>query len=263
LFGRRLPHAARGDLPRTSIRNAHVVYFPSCVSRVVGPHDGAGEASVVELLARVAERAGAPVWIPDDVPGTCCGMPFSSKGFRAAHEIAVNRAVERMWRWSNEGELPVVLDTSPCTVTLKQARTELRPMNRVRFDSLTILDGIELAERLLANGLKPVRRKGSVVLHPVCSVHKMELVDRLDAVARACADEVLVPIDAGCCGFAGDRGLTHPELTAAAMRVEASEVQTGEHDGYYSSSRTCEIGLSRATGRSYRSLWSLLDDVTR
>ena len=263
LFDRRLPRAARGDLPRTTKHDARAVYFPSCVSRIVGPHDGAGEASVVELLARVAERAGAPVWIPDDVPGTCCGMPFSSKGFRTAHDDAVNRAVESMWRWSNEGELPVVLDTSPCAFTLKQARPELNLINRVRFDSLTILDGIELAERLLANGLKPVRRKGSVVLHPVCSVHKMELVDRLEAVARACAEDVLVPIDAGCCGFAGDRGFRHPELTAAALRGEASEVLTGEHDGYYSSSRTCEIGLSRATGRSYRSLWSLLDDVTR
>jgi D-lactate dehydrogenase len=259
-----LPPPARPRLPKVSRTRAHAVYFPSCVSRVVGPDRGSGPAaSIVECVTRVAERAGCPVWIPDDVAGTCCGMPFSSKGFRRAHEVAANRAIERFWNWSNEGALPVVIDTSPCALSLKRTRPSLDAVNRWRFDRLEILDGIEYALRLLDGGLRPLALKDSVVLHPVCSVHKMELVEAFEAVARQCATDVTRPIGAGCCGFAGDRGFSFPELTAAATRVEAAEVKSTEFSGYYSSSRTCEIGLSRATGQPYQSFWALLDEVTR
>jgi D-lactate dehydrogenase len=256
-----LPPPARPTLPHLSRARAHAVYFPSCVSRVVGPDRGSA-ASIVELVARVAERAGTPVWIPGDAAGTCCGMPFSSKGYRRAHAVAANRAIERIWNWSNEGALPVVIDTSPCALTLKRIRPSLDAANRRRFDGLEILDGIEFALGLLEGGLKPRVRKDSVVLHPVCSVHKMELVDAFEAVARWCATSVTRPIDAGCCGFAGDRGFAVPELTAAATRAEAAEVAASAFSGYYSSSRTCEIGLTRATGKPYQSFWALLDEVT-
>jgi D-lactate dehydrogenase len=72
-----------------------------------------------------------------------------------------------------------------------------------------------------------------------------------------------VPRSAGCCGFAGDRGFLVPELTASATAAESREVLSGSFDGYYSSSRTCEIGLTRATGRPYRSFWYLLDEASR
>ena len=117
--------------------------------------------------------------------------------------------------------------------------------------------------KILDGGLRPLALKDSVVLHPVCSVHKMELVEAFEAVARQCATDVTRPIGAGCCGFAGDRGFSFPELTAAATRAEAAEVKSTEFSGYYSSSRTCEIGLSRATGQPYQSFWALLDEVTR
>jgi D-lactate dehydrogenase len=190
-------------------------------------------------------------------------MPFSSKGFRRAHAVAANRAIEKIWSWSERGALPVVIDTSPCALTLKQVRPSLDATNRRRFDRLELLDGIEFALRLFDGGLKPLARKDSVVLHPVCSVHKMDLVDDFEAVARLCATKVTHPVNAGCCGFAGDRGFILPELTAAATRAEAAEVATSAYSGYYSSSRTCEIGLSRATGQPYQSFWALLDEVTR
>jgi D-lactate dehydrogenase len=251
-------------LPKLSRARAQAVYFPSCVSRVVGPDRGPDSAgSIVECVTRVAERAGRPVWIPEDTAGTCCGMPFSSKGFRRAHEVAVNRAIERFWDWSGEGALPVVVDTSPCALTLKRARPSLDAANRRRFDRLEILDGIEFALRLLDGPFSPRTRKDSVVLHTVCSVHKMELAEAFEEVARRCATKVTRPISAGCCGFAGDRGFTFPELTEAATRREAAEVGSAEYSGHYSSSRTCEIGLSRATGQPYRSFWTLLEEVTR
>ena len=72
-----------------------------------------------------------------------------------------------------------------------------------------------------------------------------------------------VPLSAGCCGFAGDRGFLVPELTQSATKHEAAEVKARQVDECYSSSRTCEIGMSRATGQIYRSYLYLLEKATR
>jgi D-lactate dehydrogenase len=158
---------------------------------------------------------------------------------------------------------PVVLDTSPCAHGLKGARPYLSPENQARFDRLRILDPVQFAHDYLLPRLTIKRRMGTVALHPVCSLIKMDLTPQLEAIAAACADEVLVPRDAGCCGFAGDRGFLVPELTASATRREAEQVLARDCDGHYSSSRTCEIGVTRATGRNYRSFLHLLEYATR
>jgi D-lactate dehydrogenase len=221
------------------------------------------DRSLMEVLVDLSVRAGSPVSIPSDVRGTCCGTPFSSKGFTVAHAIAVNRAVERCWLWSEQGRLPVVIDTSPCAYGLKNARSYLTSTNQDRFDRLTFLDSIEFVhDRLLPN--LPIKTKtGSVALHPVCSVTKMGIAGKLEAIARACSDDVLVPIDAGCCAFAGDRGFLVPELTQSATRLEAAEVKSKQPEACYSSSRTCEIGMGRSTGQIYRSYLYLLEKATR
>jgi D-lactate dehydrogenase len=86
---------------------------------------------------------------------------------------------------------------------------------------------------------------------------------KLQRLAEALADEVYVPPSAYCCGFAGDRGMLHPELTAAATAPEAAEVNSRRFDAYVSSNRTCEIGLASGTGRAYRSIIQLLEERCR
>lgn len=270
LIGPRIPlwpdglePAGRDALPPTSSGGAELVYFPACVSRVLDGGPGAPYGgSLPTRVVRVAGRAGLALWIPDRVSGHCCGLPFSSKGYDRAYRLLLERTVNGLWSWSGGGRLPVVVDSSPCAQTLKQARPDLSPRAQRRFDGLTILDGIELAHDRILPRLRPRRVRGPVVLHPACSVIKMNLAGKLERLAAACAEEVDVPLAAGCCGFAGDRGLFFPELTAAAMRAEAAEVAARPYRGYYSSSRTCELGLSRATGRPYRSFWHLLDEAT-
>ena len=82
-------------------------------------------------------------------------------------------------------------------------------------------------------------------------------------IGAAVAHQVHVPVDWGCCGFAGDRGMLHPELTASATAAEAAEVRAQDASAHASCNRTCELGMSRATGRSYRHLLELLEEVTR
>ncbi len=91
----------------------------------------------------------------------------------------------------------------------------------------------------------------------------MGLAPRLRSLAGALADEVYVAPSATCCGFAGDRGISHPELTAAATRPQAEELAGRDFDAHLSNNRTCEIGLSRATGADYESVICLLERLSR
>jgi D-lactate dehydrogenase len=259
-----MPYPAPTRRPRTAKEGARAVYFPSCLSRVMGSLPGEpDEISLMEAFVAVAERAAVPIWIPPDVEGVCCGVPFSSKGYDQAHAAAVNHAIARFWSWSDEGRLPVVLDTSPCTYGLLQCREALTPENRTRFDRLRIQDSITFAHDELLPGLTVRRHAGAVALHPVCSVVKMNLTSKLEAIASACGAVVTIPSGAGCCGFAGDRGLLFPELTASATAKEAAAVRSGGFEIGYCSSRTCEIGMTRATGIVYRSYLFLLETATR
>src|SRR5271167_3120360 len=257
------PYAA-GPVPMTDRASALAFYFPSCISRVMGRIPGEPQdSSLMEVMVELARRAGVPVFIPVDVAGTCCGTPFSSKGFNRAHAITINAAVERCWRWSEEGKLPVVVDTSPCTYGFKTARAYLTRENQERFDRMRFLDTIEFVHDELLPKLSVRTKSHSVALHPVCSVTKMGVGAKLERIARACSDEVTVPVEAGCCGFAGDRGFLFPELTRSATMHQAAEVKAKQPDECYSSSRTCEIGMTRATGRIYRSYLYLLEKATR
>jgi D-lactate dehydrogenase len=257
------PHPA-SPVPKTERAGAQAIYFPACISRVMGRLPGEPEdRSLMELTVELGGRAGIPLHIPRDVAGTCCGTPFSSKGFSSAHAITINSAVERFWKWSEKGTLPIVIDTSPCTYGFKTARPYLTPENQKLFDQLKLVDAIEFVHDELLPKLPVKTRSRSVALHPVCSVTKMGITSKLEAIARACSEQVTIPADAGCCGFAGDRGFLFPKLTQAATRLEAAQVKAGRPDECYSSSRTCEIGMGRSTGQIYRSYLYLLEKATR
>jgi D-lactate dehydrogenase len=226
-------------LPKTTREGAAAVYLPACVNRIFGP-------SLPEALVRVSARAGMPVWIPDDVAGHCCGVPFGSKGYTAAEESMRAKTFEAIERWTDGGKLPLVIDANSCTQGLRDAGA---------------MDAIEWVQLLLPN--LDVRRKvGSVAVHPTCSLRHLGLLHRLEEVAAALADEVVVPAAATCCGFAGDRGMLHPELTAAATADEAAELAGRQFDAHICGNRTCEIGLTEATGKPYASFVHLLDQLT-
>ena len=259
-----MPRPRRGPIPNTRRQGAQAVYYPACISRIMGALPGEPEEiSNMQALLNVAARAGVKLWIPDDVTGHCCGVPFSSKGFDAGNALAINRTVASFYRWSDSGAIPIVIDTSPCTYGLRTCRPQLSGENQQKFDKLRILDSVEFAQSALLPKLPIVRKLKSAALHPVCSASKMGISSKLVAIAAACSEEVIVPQEAGCCAFAGDRGFLHPELTASATQCEATELESQRHAGYFSSSRTCEIGMTRATGQLYRSYLHLLDYASR
>ncbi|HET8815186.1 MAG TPA: FAD-binding and (Fe-S)-binding domain-containing protein, partial [Solirubrobacterales bacterium] len=251
------------------------VYVPSCTNRIFGPsrgheasktplHGGKLTArSVVDALVAVSARAGMPVWVPEDVAGSCCGLPWSSKGFETAHAHKANEMVERLWEWSGEGALPVVVDAASCTgAIVDPAEGVLTEENAERLAQLEIVDSVAWALRLLPH-LELTGKVQSATVHPTCATRRLGLAHQLRLIAETLADDVYVAPSATCCGFAGDRGITHPELTASATRPQAAELSGRRFDAYLSSNRTCEIAMTRATGQPYESVVSLLERLSR
>jgi D-lactate dehydrogenase len=255
--GRALPPPAAGKLPVTVHSGAAAVYVPSCTNRIFG-------GSPVEALVEASRRAGLPVWIPDDVAGSCCGLPWSSKGFGEAHRHKANEMVERLWAWSGEGALPIVVDAASCTQGVADpGEGVLTEENSERLAELEILDSVAWAHDRLLPWLEVAEKVGSATVHPTCATRHMGLTARLESLADALAEEVFVAPSATCCGFAGDRGISHPELTEAATRDQVAELSGRDFDAHLSSNRTCEIGLERATGEPYESVILLLERLTR
>ncbi len=253
-----------GRLPRGAVTEAQVVYFPSCLTRAMGgPPLDPSAPSLLEVLMKVSQRAGLAVSLPPESHGQCCGMPFGSKGYTAANRAMLHSTLARLWEWSQAGRLPVVIDASSCAYTLRACAPDLDAADLEIWRKLSILDPVEYARDWLLPRLKITPRPGRVVLHPNCALQKLGLAGALEQVTRACAETVVIPESLGCCGFAGDRGLLIPELTASATRQESQEVLAGQYDGYYSSNLTCEMGMALATGKKYRSFLYLLEEVSR
>jgi D-lactate dehydrogenase len=214
----------------------------------MGPSRGDGEAGAFEATLSVLEKARFDVIFPKDLERLCCGMPFESKGFVAEAEEKARELSFALLAASEDGAVPVLCETSPC----------LYRMRRTVDPRLVLHEPVEFAQKHLLGRLRVERIRGPVAIHATCSATKMGLAEALRAVAQACAEEVVVPAGVGCCGFAGDRGFTHPELNASALSRLPAALPPGCTEGF-STSRTCEIGLSLHAGIPYRSIMNLLD----
>ncbi len=238
------------DMPGTE----KVVYFPSCISRAMGD-------DIALIFKKICLKSNISPLIPTDIVGSCCGQIFASKGFSPAYTFKANEAIEKAWKWSEGGQWPLVMDLTSCSQYLQNCRPYLDPENQHRFDRLRFLDSIEFIHDLVLPRIQIKQKKSKITFHPVCSVYKMGLMGKIEAIGRACAEEVHIPALAGCCGMAGDRGFYYPELTKAATRMEALEVKQQSFDGYYTSAQTCAMNFSEAVGQNYKSMLHLLDEV--
>jgi D-lactate dehydrogenase len=226
-----------------------VVYFPSCISRSMGPaRNDKDQRPLREVMHSVLTKAGYEVIYPQDMDNLCCGMPWESKGFFDIADEKSDELEKVLLKLSENGKYPIVCDTSPCLYRMKRA-----------FKSgIELHESVEFAHDFLLQHLNIKKTPETIAVHVTCSSIKMSLSDKFKAVAEACAEKVIMPDDVHCCGFAGDRGFTYPELNASAL-AGLKPALTEDCTAGYSNSRTCEIGLSFNSGISYQSIIYLLD----
>lgn len=235
-------------------KNGKVVYFPSCINQTMGAAQSKGQErpeALTDVMVRLIQRAGYEVIFPQDMDSLCCGMIWESKGMpdiadrmTAQLELALREA-------SKDGRYPILCDQSPCLHRMRQ-----------HIKSLKLYEPAEFIADILAPHLDfhPIQR--SVAVHITCSTRLMGLADRIVELAKKCATDVLVPDEVGCCGFAGDKGFTHPELNAWGLRKLRPQIEQHGSVAGYSNSRTCEIGLTTNSGIPYQSIAYLVDEAT-
>ncbi|KOO09130.1 FAD-binding and (Fe-S)-binding domain-containing protein [Vibrio hepatarius] len=229
-----------------------VVYVPSCASRTMGQQsDAQDQRSLTEVTLSLIKKAGFEVIIPDGINDQCCGMPYDSKGMTDIATAKSQQLEQALWKASFEGEYPVLMDTSPCAKRSIENFTQ----------PLEILEPTGFVSKYLLPHLDIVQKQETVMLHVTCSSRRMGLEGDMLKLAKACASDVILPEHIACCGWAGDKGFTTPELNAAAVHPLKEQVPNNCSRGF-SNSRTCEIGLSHHSGIPYQSILYLVDEVS-
>lgn len=247
------------------------VLFSACIGTMFGPQVAGGTQAAGALLA-LARRAGLGMHSPHGLPAMCCGTPWKSKGLSTGYAVMAQRVLPALWEGSEHGRLPIVCEASSCTEGLA---VMIEGASDRRYAEMRVIDGVAWVAREVLPRLQVTQRVAGIVVHPTCSSTANGSTSDLVALAQAMSEQVDVPDAWGCCGFAGDRGLLHPELTAAATAPEAAEVAAvaavsdigdrgrdpAPDTAYVSCNRTCEIGMTRATGRPYQHILSVLEDA--
>lgn len=228
-----------------------VVYFPSCINQMMGlpKHHHAVDKPLVEEMVSLLGKAGYEVIFPENMSSLCCGTIWESKGMPEIADRKTAELEEALWQASEQGRYPVLCDQSPCLHRMKHKIKKMR-----------LYEPAEFILGFLADRLDFHQTDTPVAIHLTCSMRLMHKTGKMLELARMCSTNVLVPEGVGCCGFAGDKGMTHPELNKYALRKLKAQVK-GVPVGY-SNSRTCEIGLATNSGIPYVSIAYLVNRCT-
>ena len=246
------PERAIRFSPPVKDARPRVVYLAACVSRVMGPAAGDKEqTSLLDKTRNLLEKAGYQVVFPENMDSLCCGQPFASKGYNEQAEHKRQELIGALLHASRGGVDPIYCDTSPCTLRLVQDLGETR---------LDLYDPVRFIRTHLVDKLNFTPQTAPIAVHVTCSTQHLGESQALIDIARLCSTDVVIPEGIHCCGFAGDKGFTTPELNAHSLRTLKDAVQHCSEG--ISTSRTCEIGLSQHGGIDYHGLVYLVDRVS-
>ena len=239
--------------PALSDQRPRVVYLAACVSRAMGPaFSDSEQMSLFDKTRALLEKGGFQVVLPDNLDNLCCGQPFASKGYAEQADHKRQELIAALLHASRGGLDPIYCDTSPCTLRLSQDGLDprLKLFDPVKFIRTHLLDRLTFSPQV-----QPI------AVHVTCSTQHLGEAQGLIDIVRRCTQQLVIPEGIHCCGFAGDKGFTTPELNAHALRSLKEAVQICDEG--ISTSRTCEIGLSQHAGIDYHNLVYLLDRVTQ
>ena len=248
------PKAYNASKKLSSVKGSDlkVVYFPSCLNQAMGVDKSSKDMKPLpEVMVELLNKAGYEVIFPERMDSLCCGTIWESKGLPEIAQNKVKELEEALYKASDGGKYPVVCDQSPCLHRMKSHMTKVR-----------LYESAEFVWTYLKDRLTFTATDSPVALHLTCSTRLMKLDKVIYDLASLCSTSVFIPEGVGCCGFAGDKGMTHPELNAYALRKLSSQLKDKGIEVGYSNSRTCEIGLQTNSGVPYRSIIYLVNQCT-
>lgn len=239
------------------ISNPDFIYFPCCNGRTL-TNDSQLKPQY-QVLIEISQKAGIRLRIPKYINDYCCGMAFHSKGYMSAYKKMLVKTIKMLYNETLYGRIPVIMDTTSCTSSLKSCKEFLDEVTFELYKSLQIIDVIDYLHDYLLPKLRIEPLNQSVGIHHTCASEKLGLNQKMESIANKCSTNVFVPINNTCCGFAGDRGFYYPELPKSALKYESDEVNNSMIDEFYSSNISCESALINNTGKSYKSIIYLVD----
>ena len=229
-----------------------VVYFPSCINQTMGQsRHGGKKHDLVDEIIQLMAKASYEVIFPEGMKRMCCGQIWESKGML---DIADRKSAEleaALWKASEEGKYPVLCAQSPCLHRMKRVMHKMKLYEPAEFIMEYLVPRLDF---------HPIDRH--IALHLTCSTREMGVDKDMIALAKLCSTNVFLPEGVGCCGFAGDRGFTFPELNRYGLRKLRPQIEANHIEVGYSNSRTCEIGLETNTGIPYMSIVYLVNECT-
>ena len=229
-----------------------VVYFPSCLNQTMGTDKASkGMKPLAEEMVDLLQKAGYQVIFPKRMDSLCCGTIWESKGLPAIADEKVKELENALWEASDRGKYPVICDQSPCLHRMK-----------MHISKVQLYESAEFIWKFVKDKLEFRQCDTPVAVHLTCSTKLMKIDKIVCDLAGLCTSQVYIPEGVGCCGFAGDKGMTHPELNAYALRKLRSQIEERGIEVGYSNSRTCEIGLQTNSGIPYRSIIYLVNSCT-
>ena len=229
-----------------------VVYFPSCINQTMGQSKQGGKIhDLVDEVIQLMAKAGYEVIFPEGMEKMCCGQIWESKGMLDIADRKSAELEEALWKASEQGRYPVLCAQSPCLHRMKKVMKRMKLYEPAEFIMEYLVPRLDF---------HPIDRH--VALHLTCSTREMGVDKDMIALARLCSNHVFLPEGVGCCGFAGDRGFTFPEMNRYALRKLRPQIEENHIEVGYSNSRTCEIGLETNTGIPYMSIVYLVNECT-
>ena len=239
---------------RASSKNPSFLYFPSCINRSMGGFSS-GQGNAIDAFLRICRESGIPLQ-EIRAEGLCCSQVFSSKGFSEAARFMAEKVCAILWESSRGGEIPVVCDVSSCTYTFRNLGPALGRKWQSRYRQIRFVDMVDVLHDHVLPLLPQVKKQEKMLMHPVCSLQKMNSSHKLLAIGKHFAEEVSEVLNGGCCGMAGDRGFFFPELTASSAQASAIAMDTDEK--IYSCTATCELALRENLKRDTMSVLELI-----
>lgn len=250
-----MPKAYKVNLKKivNTTSDLKVVYFPSCINQTMGlEKKSPQELPLVNKMASLLAKAGYEIIFPENMDKLCCGTIWESKGMPEIANAKTKELEEALWKASKNGKYPILCDQSPCLHRMRETIKKMKLYEPAEFITHFLQDKLEFS---------PIDEP--IAIHITCSMRKMGLGDELIKLAKKCSTHVVIPEEVGCCGFAGDKGFTHPEVNSYALRKLKPQIEKEHVKIGYSNSRTCEIGLTTNTGIPYASIVYLVDSCTK
>lgn len=236
-----------------------VIYFTSCLNRVFAPNEEAKDKrSIQEVFESLCAKSKIDVIYPKGIEKMCCGKAFRDFTPKDPSITPLKETLKILLEATNHGEIPIVLDHSACSAELI---AQVQTLQEAKC--LKVYDLSAFTQKYILPNLSITPISEPVGLHIICSTRKGGWMDSVFAIAKSCTThQIYIDEKTQCCGFAGNKGFFYPEFNSSALESLKKYFKAHPTNRLYSTSSTCEVGLSENTGKVWQHIIYLLDEVS-